>query len=299
MAKINHIFTLLLCIFIFNTTLVLARENSKKVRIAVLEFESAYNIKKELSTLLNELTVTQIRQMNTVEVLGFQDIKSLLGFEEEKRLIGCRDNMVCITDIAGSLGADLLLKTNIGKIGRLYTVVFTLIDIRRAAIKKKEARTFAGDEELLVNNIKEMLLKVFDKYGKAKSLPDFQASREPRTFTRWYYLGFSGLLALGGGGLLLAAEKKRQEYFEDNNNSHAVVANNITTASIVAFTASALFGALSAYYFLRDDSSSSGQGKHANYLERFEQQSLGIMISTENQLLSPSPDLIINFSGNF
>src|SRR5512140_3551926 len=91
---------------------------AKRVRVAVMEMRplGTEAVKAEL---LSEVALTEASRVAGLEVIGKSDIAGIVGFEKQKAMLGCGEELPCIGEIAGALGADYLLLGSLGRLGTL------------------------------------------------------------------------------------------------------------------------------------------------------------------------------------
>ena len=131
-----------------------------------------------------------------LKVLAGADLVSLIGLEREKQLLGgeCSDSK-CLTELAGALGADLLLSSETSKVGSVWVLSVVLLDVRRnSALRRATLRASRPDElaDLAAGAVHEVLQAHPFVEGAAP-----RSSSGRRTFG--LALDAAGLLALGGG----------------------------------------------------------------------------------------------------
>lgn len=72
-------------------------------------------------------------------VVRESDIASLLGLERQKQLLGCAESS-CGAELAGALGVDGLMRTNIARVGTGFVVGVTVLDAKQGT----PIATFSG-----------------------------------------------------------------------------------------------------------------------------------------------------------
>lgn len=85
--------------------------------------------------------VTQLTASGAVKVTTARDIAQALGVERQKQLLGCTEEATtCLSELAGGLGADVVLTANIVKVGSGFTV-----NVRFVALKDGRAVLTASE----------------------------------------------------------------------------------------------------------------------------------------------------------
>lgn len=68
-----------------------------------------------------------------LEVVAMSDVRDVIELEGQKQAVGCdTSSSSCLGDLAGALGADLVLGTRAGKLDAVYVVSLQLFDARSA-----------------------------------------------------------------------------------------------------------------------------------------------------------------------
>ncbi len=119
-------------------------------RLLVLQL-AATGIATEVSKNLSEVFAAAIREaMPKAEVLGQSEIDNMLAMERQRDLVGCADNISCLAEVGGALGADYLAAGSIGKVGATYTLNLKLLNTRAAKTVRHVSKDVSGSEDLLI-----------------------------------------------------------------------------------------------------------------------------------------------------
>jgi hypothetical protein len=194
---------------------------------------------QSLGPILTEIMTTETSQQSGVTVVGASDIKAMLGFEQEKQLLGCADDVSCMAEIGGALGVDLLLVSDLGRVGATYVLNLKLIDASAARVKNRLYRTVAGEADALIDTVRKSIPELLAEVTSApadepkpptaetatkpepppKEVPDEPVTPPtedegavdsgPSTWPMWTLVGVGGAALLAGTGLQVAA---RREY---------------------------------------------------------------------------------------
>jgi hypothetical protein len=120
-------------------------------RIAVLDVKARVGVTTELAQgITDDLVVEVRRQAKGMQIISAEEIRSMLGFAQQKQKLGCQE-MSCLAEIGGALGADLLVIGTLGKFGATYLLSLQLIETRAAKVKQQASLKLTGksDDELL------------------------------------------------------------------------------------------------------------------------------------------------------
>lgn len=120
----------------------------KRPRVAVLDVKASGAVDQRLADGLNPVIGGKVAAQPDLQVITTADIRTALGFERQKQMLSCSDTN-CLAEIAGALGADFLLSTELSKVGSTWIVGLSLLDARNAQVKAKATRS-ADAEEFVV-----------------------------------------------------------------------------------------------------------------------------------------------------
>jgi hypothetical protein len=118
-------------------------------RVFVLSLGST-GVEATLAKGLSEVFASTVRKLLPgTAVLGQDDVVRLLEVERQRDLFGCADNVSCLAEIAGALGADLFAVGSVGKVGAVYLLTLKLIRARDATTIAHVAERVAAEEDLI------------------------------------------------------------------------------------------------------------------------------------------------------
>lgn len=124
----------------------LAQQN--KINIAVLKFESNGTLSEaEELALTNRLRSLLVQQQifTVVERGRMEEILNEVGFQQT----GCT-SIECAVEAGRILNVQQMIAGNIGKLGKLYTLDISVIDVETAQIIKSISRDYSGEIEGLI-----------------------------------------------------------------------------------------------------------------------------------------------------
>lgn len=141
-----------------------AAVTTKRLKLLVLDVKSASadDIDAgQVETLTAYLAARAARF--DLEVVSSSDIRERIEIEGDKQAIGCDTNTnSCLADIAGALGAELVLSSRAGKLDALYLISLQLFDARASSALARtsvQAWSLAEATPQLGAAIDEMLTK--------------------------------------------------------------------------------------------------------------------------------------------
>jgi hypothetical protein len=124
-------------------------------RLVVLDM-NATGVDPTLARNLSEVMLGSIREgAPQAVIVGQGEINSMLRLEKQKDIMGC-DEMSCLAEIGGALGADHLMTASVGRVGTLYIVNLRLINTKQARVLRHLSERVKGEAEQLVEAVSQM-----------------------------------------------------------------------------------------------------------------------------------------------
>lgn len=170
----------------FALTVLAALNVSAKAdpRLAVLEVKPRVGVAESLSQGVSDMVVSEVRkQAVKYSVISSDEIRSLLALEKQRQQLGC-DNMACLAEIGGALGAQQMVSGSLGLFGDLYVLTLKRVDVAHAqVIREASGRLDRADERGLPDLVAKLCASLFSEVlpGPADPPPPdlFAAQEEP------------------------------------------------------------------------------------------------------------------------
>jgi hypothetical protein len=170
------------------TALVLA---AAPVRVLVLDLEPS-GVTPDVAKSIDAL-VLQGATVDGVEVLAERDIRQLAELEAQKAEMGC-DTSSCLAELAGALGAELVLFGSVGKLGGTTTVSLSLFDSKTTQIRRDSV------------NVEKLGALPREVPPRVRALVEAGLGRaEVRSGPNLLFWGGVGAIGLGGVGLVVGS----------------------------------------------------------------------------------------------
>ncbi len=125
---------------------LLSAGGARAAQIVTLDMKPSGGVPPRVAESLSPVLVAELARREGMSVISQADVRALLEHESDKQLLGCSDAS-CMTDIAGSLGAELLCTSTIGRVGAEYVVTLTLIQVEGAKVARRSTARAKGGEE--------------------------------------------------------------------------------------------------------------------------------------------------------
>ena len=137
--------------FFFHSHLIGQQISQQKYNIAVLDFDGQGISNGETTILTNRFRgeIVNTDSFIVVERKRMEEILSEQGFQ----LSGCTSTE-CAVEIGQILNTQKMITGSVGKIGKIYTVNISIIDVETSRIDKTYSRDYQGDIEGLMKILK-------------------------------------------------------------------------------------------------------------------------------------------------
>jgi hypothetical protein len=173
--------------------------------VVVLNVQVSNGIKPELSELLTDILLVQLRKTGAFkEVLGMADVSNLLALDQQKTLLGCA-NEECLAQVGGALGVPYFLRSQVGLLGKAYVLTLHLVSVEEAKVVSRSLAQ-ASDEGALMAAIGSALNELLKDFSGGAPSIIATAIKGARS---WKALTGYGLAAVGLG--LYGLATMRQE----------------------------------------------------------------------------------------
>ncbi len=120
----------------------------KVTKIAVPETNVRAGVDRAAVDGLGLVLADEAGKRANVSVVSASEIAAMIGLERQKELLGCNDAS-CLAEIGGALGADLLLTSEVSKIGGQWLVSVSLVEVSKAKVLGRATRDVARDVALV------------------------------------------------------------------------------------------------------------------------------------------------------
>ena len=146
-----------------------APQADHKLSVMVLEPSATNPDDKAIATAVSGLIPVELAVVDGLEVLAAADVKQMIEYEAEKQAIGCSDNS-CLAELAGALGADLVIFGDVSRLGTLIIVNINLFDsVKTRAAGRISIQTKNVEE--LPGKLEPAMKKLVGPYLKSKGIP--------------------------------------------------------------------------------------------------------------------------------
>jgi TolB-like protein len=98
--------------------------------LLVLELQAEPGIEASVARTVTALVSSELSRYRDLNVIADADVKRMLELEGQRQQVGCGDTS-CLAELAGALGARLVVFGSIGRLGEKTVVTLNLFDSQR------------------------------------------------------------------------------------------------------------------------------------------------------------------------
>jgi hypothetical protein len=121
-----------------------AEAEQAPLRVLVLDF-TATGVDEDTAALVGRVVAAEVARRSELEVLSADDLRRAMALEGEKQKIDCVTDS-CLAEIAGALGAQLVIFGDVGALGDQLVLTLTLFDAHAAATRHRVSRVAPRDD---------------------------------------------------------------------------------------------------------------------------------------------------------
>jgi hypothetical protein len=221
---------------------LLAGMKGGAVRVAVLDPRATGEIPPRALAVFAQSLVPEVRKLEGVSAIGMAEIRDMLGFEYQRQMLGCAQDDACLAEIAGALGVDELVTTDLVLNGKTYALAVRRVDLRKARVAQSFDRTFEKrDGEELLAIVGPAVAGLYPdrtlRAGKTRGVEQAAISRlNPPPLPTWAFWATAGtaVVAFGAAGVshVLATEAHNEyDRVVTSAQSTPTPASDLTTAA--------------------------------------------------------------------
>ncbi len=133
-------------------------------RIAVMDVQVRSGVSRDVGQTLSDDLVTEVRKRRPQAIIiGASEIRSMLQMQGERQKLGCHTGteMACLAEIGGALGAEEMITSTLGKVGKVYVFSLKLVDVPKAKVAREASQKLATkDEEDLLDAVGKLVAQL-------------------------------------------------------------------------------------------------------------------------------------------
>jgi len=198
--------------------------------------------------------LAEVRKLQRTSVIGMAEVRAMLDMEAARQIAGCADEESCLAELAGSLGADVLLVGTLADLGDATALSLKRIDQRSGTVvgQVNQRLKKARGEELLAAigpAVAELFVDMPLRPGQTRGVAKEAALRlNPPPLPVWTFWTGVGVTAGGAlasataGGLWLSSHGAWRAALEDartvptEGRTLKAQEGNVVTAEVVMWS---------------------------------------------------------------
>jgi TolB-like protein len=147
-------------LFLFIHAATFAQSADSTLTISVYGFRSI-NVSEDLAQSLQERIESNLPKLGGYAVLSRNDMDKIL---KEKRMhqSGLCWERNCLIETGSLLGVDKLITGTISQVGRTYSIVLKLIDIKMGVLESSSSRQYSGRADMLFSIADSVVKELFE-----------------------------------------------------------------------------------------------------------------------------------------
>ena len=175
--------------------------------MAVLDLEAGDGVRRERAQAFTDVVTGEVGNLSPCSVLSRSDVRGVLSFEAEKQLLGCNQES-CLAELAGALGADLLVTGSLSKIDEATLLSLRVTDLKSLKVTRRATDSYSGADEDAIAFVAWLTRKLMtDDVTKIGDKPKATARKNvlvERKQTIWRTLAWTGVVGTTLSGLTAA-----------------------------------------------------------------------------------------------
>jgi hypothetical protein len=177
-----------------------AGAKTRALRVAVADLQLA-EVEENVGRVFTDSLLAELRKLERLSVISMDEVRAMLDLEAQKQLVGCDEEESCLAEIAGALGADVLIIGGLARVGDQSVLSLKRIDQQRARVVEQVSQRLqpARGEEFLaaVGPAVETLFPTHPlRPGRERGVGDEAALRlNPPPLPTWAFWTTTGVAA--------------------------------------------------------------------------------------------------------
>lgn len=106
-------------------------------RVLVLDFRND-GAREDLVRTVRDTLVVHLAQQPSLTVLSSDDLRRVADLEAQKQAVGC-DEQSCLAELAGAVGAELVVFGNVAQLGALTQINISVLDVVHASVRGRRS----------------------------------------------------------------------------------------------------------------------------------------------------------------
>jgi hypothetical protein len=140
----------------------------KPTKILVLPIRAVGGTTPSTCGLLTSFLLSKLFEVEHLSAVGKGDVEAVVSAEKQREALGCND-VTCMAELGGSLGADLVLYGELGTVGTKYNLNVSVVDSTKAKVAARASLVVEQNEDKLMQALPGLVADVVGKLNTAPS----------------------------------------------------------------------------------------------------------------------------------
>jgi hypothetical protein len=137
---------------------------AERPKMLVMDLK-ATRVEEDIVSIITDLISTELTTHEEFEIITGADMRQMAELEAERQSIGCMDDSSCLAELAGAMGARLVVYGSVGKLGKNIIISLNLFDSEKAKSAGRE-NIRATTLDTLPDQIPAAVAKLVSKFSK-------------------------------------------------------------------------------------------------------------------------------------
>ncbi len=142
-----------------------------KPRLLIMDLNAGEEINKTVRDTVGGLITAEVSRRETFESISGEDIRNMVALEGQKQAMGCDDSSACLAEIAGALGARLVVFGRLNQVAGQFILQMSLLDAQSAQVIGRDVFK-AADEGALLRGLPGVVADVLRPAYAALGVPE-------------------------------------------------------------------------------------------------------------------------------
>ena len=117
-----------------------AESAQEKPKVFILQLKPL-DVDEKKAMIIDGLLTSEVAKCDALEVVSGSDVQEMMNLEASKQEIGCTDEISCLAEVAGALGARYLIYGTVGQLGEKLVLNLNFRDVEEASSITRQTLT--------------------------------------------------------------------------------------------------------------------------------------------------------------
>lgn len=135
------------------------------MKMVVLPLRAVAGVSNDTCYVLTSQLLGELDRVAGLGTVSKADIDAMLDVEHQKDLLGC-DTASCAAEIGGALGADLVLRGEIGILGSYYSLSLSVIATKSSSVAGRISKMVPKNDDALAQSIPDIVTEIVERLNR-------------------------------------------------------------------------------------------------------------------------------------